>query len=203
MNQLKKILFIQLYFCFIGWNGMNVIFANNDTLPSLKKSANDLHQLNYDVTLGYGIGNVWISFLKKNYNTSDYKIVAAGPFTATAEYHFNKKISAGISIAYSKINGSIKRFLVDEQLTIFTAYLRANYHFVHCKKFDAYAGLGGGYVRSVYQNSLGVPSENVPGLFGYTAQLGLKYYFVQHAGIFTELGYVNGSFCLVGFAMRL
>ena len=203
MNQIKKIIFTQLYFFLVGWNGMNIICANTDTIPLLKKSVNNLPQLKYDISLGYGVGNIWISFLKKNYSSVDYKIATTGPFNATAEYHLHKKISAGISITYSKINGNIKRFLVEEQLTIFTAYLRANYHFVHREKLDAYAGMGGGFVQSIYQNSLGVPSDDVPGLFGYTAQLGVKYYFIQKAGVFTELGYVNGSFCLVGFAIRL
>lgn len=142
-------------------------------------------------------------FFKKNYNTAEYKIQSYGPFSATVEYRLNQHISGGVSVAYSKIKGNVPRFLIDEELTIFTAFARANYHFIHKKNLDSYVGLGGGYVRSVYQNSLGVPSDDVPAVFGYSAQLGLKYYFLRNMGLYTELGYVNGSFAQVGLVWKL
>ncbi len=209
-NQLKikKVVadgaFFFLLVCFLVLK-MNCCWAQS-ILPDASK-INKIEMKSHDkneiaVSLGYGLGNVWISFLKKNYNTQDYQISAIGPFDASAEFFVHQRISTGLSFAYSKIKGNLARFLVDEQLTIFTAFVRANYHFGRYKKLDPYAGLGAGYVRAVYTNSLGIPSNNVPGNFDYSVQLGVRYYVKPHLGLYAELGYVNGSFAQVGVVCK-
>lgn len=194
-----KFVFVQLSFFLLSSSRS---FALVDSIPLKAKSDIQHHIYRFECNAAYGIGNIWVAFLKKNYNTAEYKIQSYGPFSATIEYRFNQDISGGVSVAYSKIKGNVQRFLIDEELTIFTAFARANYHFIHKQKLDSYVGLGAGYVRSVYQNSLGLPSDDVPGIFGYSAQLGIRYYFLKNLGIYTELGYVNGSFCLAGFVCR-
>lgn len=152
------------------------------------------------ITAGYGIGNVWVYFLDHNSlikDIPDYQVSSIGPFTICYENFISNKISIGISASYSVVKGETKRFLVDEQISIFTALARANYHFGHLKKLDPYIGGGLGYVRSVYKNNNSIPGP-VPGEFGYSAQIGAHYYFTKSIGLFGELGYVNGSFLQLG-----
>jgi opacity protein-like surface antigen len=156
------------------------------------------------ITVGYGIGNVWIFFLEHNSlikDIPDYQVSSIGPFTACYENFISNKISVGISASYSVVKGETKRFLVDEQISIFTALARANYHFGHLKKLDPYIGGGLGYVRSVYNNNNSIPGP-VPGEFGYSVQIGAHYYFTKHAGFYGELGYVNGSFLQLGGVVK-
>lgn len=159
----------------------------------------------WTLSSGYGIGNVWVYFLKNNSfikDIPDYKVSSVGPFSICAEYFINNKISIGTSASYSVVNGETKRFLVDEQISIFTALARANYHFGKSKKFDPYIGGGLGYVRSVYKNNNSIPGP-VPGEFGYSAQIGAHYYLSKHLGFYGELGYVNGSFLQLGVVMKI
>ena len=159
----------------------------------------------WTISSGYGIGNVWVYFLKNNSlikDIPDYKVSSIGPFSICVEYFINNKISIGTSASYSIVKGETKRFLVDEQISIFTALARANYHFGDFKKLDPYLGGGLGYVRSVYKNNNSIPGP-VPGEFGYSAQLGAHYYLTNHVGFYGELGYVNGSFLQLGFCLKL
>lgn len=159
----------------------------------------------WTISFGYGIGNVWVYFLKNNSlinDIPDYKVSSIGPFSICAEYFIHNKISLGVSGSYSTVKGETKRFLVDEQISIFTALARANYHFRHLKKLDPYLGGGVGYVRSVYKNNNSIPGP-VPGEFGYSAQVGAHYYLTKHAGFYGELGYVNGSFLQLGFVVKI
>ena len=159
----------------------------------------------WTLTAGYGIGNVWLYFLKNKSlikDIPDYKVSSVGPFSICAEHFITNKISIGASASYSVVKGETKRFLVDEQISIFTALARANYHFSHSNKFDPYLGGGLGYVRSVYRNNSSIPGP-VPGEFGYSAQVGAHYYLTKKAGFYGELGYVNGSFLQLGFVLSL
>ena len=154
----------------------------------------------WTMSSGYGIGNVWVYFLKNNSfikDIPDYKVSSFGPISICAEHFINNKISIGASASYSIVKGETKRFLVDEQISIFTALARANYHFGGLKKLDPYLGGGLGYVRSVYKNNNSIPGP-VPGEFGYSAQLGAHYYLSNHMGFYGELGYVNGAFLQLG-----
>jgi len=174
-------------------------------VSSLGVIAQENNAKKWTLSVGYGIGNVWVYFLKNNSlinDLSDYKVNGMGPVTVCIENQVSHKISIGVSAAYSIVRGETKRFLAEEQISIFTVLARANYHFGHSKKFDPYIGGGLGYVRSVYKNNLSVPGP-VPGEFGYSAQIGSRYYVTKSFGAYGELGYVNGSFLQLGLCLQL
>ena len=128
----------------------------------------------WTISGGYGLGNVWVYFLRHNSlikDFPDYKISSYGPVTMTVEHFVSSHISIGISGAYSLVKGESQRFLLDEQISISSIMARGNYHFGKSKKLDPYAGVGLGYIRSVYRASLSLPGS-VPGEFGYSAQIG-------------------------------
>lgn len=188
----------KLFFVFL-----NLFFVLQ--VDAQKSSETSVFKGNSIITAGYGVGNVWIYFLKNNSlikDISDYKVTGLGPFDICYEKMISRKVSVGLTAAYSEVKGETKRFLAEEQISIFTALVRANYHFLTSKKLDPYIGGGLGYVRSVYKNSTSVPGP-VPGEFGYSAQLGAHYFLTKSLGVYGELGYVNGSFLQLGFAMRI
>ncbi len=157
------------------------------------------------LAIGHGIGNVWKSFLRDAINAdvraaAGYTITGTGPINVIYEHQIYKKFSGGIQFSYAKVkgDGAYNGFVFSDQLTIYSVLARADYHFYASKRFDSYIGIGGGYVHSKYQNNVNTSSSSVPGEFGYTAQLGARYYFMSRLGIFGELGYVNGSFMQLG-----
>lgn len=160
------------------------------------------------VSVGYGIGNIWKTFLNDAVNSTipgiTYKVTAFGPIALNYEYGFLNRFSGGITFAYSKVKGVYSGFgdSFTDELKITTILARANYHFGRSPKFDPYIGGGMGYVKSKYNNDQSASRNDVPGLLGYSAQLGGRYYFTPVLGTYAEIGYVNGSFVQVGLTAR-
>jgi len=157
------------------------------------------------LSIGHGIGNIWKSFLEKGVNIDNYTIKSTGPINVQYDYVVFKNFSVGAIVSYSQIKGSYNNsgFVFSDQLTIFTALARVNYHFIKHKKLDPYLGSGIGYVYSKYQNNLNTKSTNVPGEFGYSAQLGINYFILKNFGLFGEAGYMGGSFFQIGVVANL
>jgi len=167
--------------------------------------AQQQNEKKFILSAGYGVGNFWTKFLKDALDLPDYKVKALGPITFIGEYRLYKKITGGISLTYSDINGHINKngFEYSDELIIYTGLIRVNYHPIITRKWDVYLGGGLGYVNSQYKSSLGTGSSNVPGEFGYSAQVGAHYYLTKKAGFYGELGYVNGSFLQLGVCLQL
>lgn len=184
----------------------SILFYN--TLKSQVKDNAAYYKGSSVVSVGYGIGNIWKTFLNDAVNSTipgiTYKVTAFGPVALNYEYGFLKRFSGGITFAYSKVKGVYSGFgdSFTDELTITTILARANYHFGKSEKFDPYIGGGMGYVKSKYNNDQSASRNDVPGLLGYSAQLGGRYYFTSLLGAYAELGYVNGSFVQVGLTAR-
>jgi len=157
------------------------------------------------IAIGHGIGNIWKSFLEKGVDIENYKIKSTGPINLQYDQEVFKNFSFGAIVSYSQIKGSYNNsgFVFSDQLTIFTALARVNYHFIKHKKLDPYLGGGLGYVHSKYQNNLNTSSTNVPGELGYSAQVGINYFMLKNFGLFGEAGYVGGSFFQLGVVANL
>ncbi len=166
------------------------------------------HKKNSTIATGYGIGNVW-KMLFNFYapiSGSDYKISLTGPFALVYEYGFTNRISGGVALGYSKINAvfTYQNSKNIEKFTNFSALVRGNYHFFTSAKWDPYAGVGIGYFKFNYTSRDASGSSNpgtgvkVPGLLGFSGQLGTKYYFTPHFAAFAEAGFVADSFVQLG-----
>lgn len=158
------------------------------------------------ISVGYGIGNIWKSFLKEaiSFPGITYKVTTTGPLTLIYEYGFSKRISGGVALAYSQVKGKYSGYGDEfiDKLTIFSALARANYHFGKWNKFDPYAGAGVGYVHSKYSNDQSATRNKVPGTLGYSGQLGARYYFSTAVAGMAEAGYVGGSFVQLGLSVK-
>lgn len=164
------------------------------------------------VSVGYGLGNIWKSLFSLNSMFSDgaYKTTSTGPFALQYEYGATENISVGVQLGYSKVGGNYTGTEPEdnytESLTNIGAIVRGNYHFGQSSKFDPYIGVGVGYYNFKYeyksQNSTSNDMFSVPGAFGYSAQLGAKYYFAPTFGAYAEIGYVGGSIAQVGLTVK-
>ena len=159
------------------------------------------------ISVGHGIGNIWKSYLKEVINLPgvSYKVRSLGPYTFIYEYGFSKRISGGVAVAYSEINGTYTGYGENykDRLTIFSILARANYHFFQKGKWNLYAGGGAGYVNSQYDNSDSQSGRSAPPEFGYSGQLGVQYLLKSRLGLYTEIGYVGGSFIQIGASVKL
>lgn len=165
------------------------------------------------VSVGYGLGNVWKSLFSLNSMFSDgnYKTTSTGPFALQYEYGATDNISVGVQLGYSKVGGDYKNASdpddnYTESLTNLGAIVRGNYHFGQSAKFDPYIGIGVGYYNFKYEykdkSSTTNNAFSVPGAFGYSAQLGAKYYFAPTFGAYAEVGYVGGSIAQIGLTAK-
>lgn len=182
-----------------------IVFFLGDSLHA--QNSEEKYNPNHrrSIAIGHGIGNIWKSFLEKGVNIENYKIKPAGPINLQYDQEVFKNFSIGAIVSYSQIKGSYNNsgFVFSDQLTIFTALARVNYHFIKHKKLDPYLGGGIGYVYSKYQNNLNTKSTNVPGELGYSAQVGINYFMYNNFGLFGEAGYVGGSFFQIGVVANL
>lgn len=161
------------------------------------------------ISLGYGIGNEWKGFLEDftDYPDNSYKVSNNGTYTLIYEYGFGDRISAGVALGYSQVEGNFDGagtgFTFTEKLTNLSILARANYHLGKFKKFDPYVGGGIGYFHFNYENSKPeIIESKSPGAFGYSAQLGLRYYFIPQLAAFGEVGYVGGSLVQLGATFK-
>ncbi len=200
----RKLLFSLVFSFFISFHTFsqktNIVYTN-------KRSV---------ISFGHGIGNIWKTFLNNavsNIPSINYKISSIGPVTLIYEYDIFKKsrslflqrISSGIAVSWSQVKGqySWSGDKIIDKLTIFTAMARANYHLGRFRKFDPYFGGGMGYVHSRYSNDQSASRNSVPGLLGFSAQVGAHYYIMPYFGVLTEAGYVNGSFAQIGISVKI
>lgn len=195
----------QCLFCFRAFFlFIVIIFYWGDPIHAQGLDKINFQKHRQTISLGHGIGNIWKSFLEKGVSIDNYTIKSTGPINIQYDYEVFKNFSVGAIVSYSQIKGFYNKngFVFEDQLAIFTAFARVNYHFIKHKKLDPYIGVGGGYVHSKYQNNLNTSSTSVPGEFGYSAQVGLNYFILNNVGLFAEVGYLGGSFVQMGFVLN-
>jgi outer membrane protein W len=195
---------------------INVLLLSFVVLASFGASAQEdraFSQGKSTVSVGYGLGNIWKSlFTMGSMFSTDgsYKTTSTGPFALQYEYGATDKISVGVQVGYSKVGSEYTDqddvdFNYTQTLTNFGAIVRGNYHFGQSSKFDPYVGIGVGYYNFKYEYK-SKESEDfgfaVPSAFGYSAQLGAKYYFAPTFGAYAEVGYVGGSIAQVGLTVK-
>lgn len=207
----------QLTFLFLISFGMPV---------AAQKSSAALTIGNSVIGAGYGFISPYkslfnqYSFLNGSGTATSYR--PRGPVGITYEYDLKKRISIGIQAAYGTIKnittkknglGSGKDYIITEKLDQFTAIARVNYHFGRVTRFDPYIGLGAGYGYFNYGKTSNNPTDtpadlaifsiNIPATFGFTGQLGARYYFDDIIGVYAEAGYLAGSFFQAGIVVNV
>lgn len=193
---MKKLLFVSA-----------IVMIASVTTVSAQDGGTAYEQGKSTVTLGYGFGNIWKTGFKALTGFGGGSTKSMGPFALTYEYGIAEKISIGLCVSGSTLKNTYTD-KSEEKLTQFGVVARGNYHFGSSEKFDPYLGLGLGYYNFKFtaKDASGNPDPDViyaiPGAFGYSAQLGAKYYFSSNIGAFAEVGYIAGGFGQVGLAFK-
>ncbi len=161
-----------------------------------------------DITFmaGYGFPNLIGSVFNAYESQLGYTSSSLGPFYLKGEYAINKRLGAGINIAWANSQASylIKDFTPDSILSDFNAkvnrstysiLVRMNYHFGRSSRVDPYAGFGIGYRNAKWTFSDDDPnlslSQSIPNLIplGFELTAGVRYYFTNLIGLYAEAGF--------------
>ena len=103
-----------------------VLITSNVTAQIKKERAYE--KGNANISLGYGFVNVWRAFLDRAITLPEYNVKSKFFFTLVYEYALLKRFSVGVSASYSRVHGEADRYQLSDQITIFSALARANYH---------------------------------------------------------------------------
>ncbi|HEY1047388.1 MAG TPA: hypothetical protein VGF79_13160 [Bacteroidia bacterium] len=171
--------------------------------------ANEIEQ-KHTISLGIGAPNMTVSLFNifNNYN-NNFSAKGTGPFHLKYENRIHPHMSIGLNINSASYDiryvdnvlDTNKGTIVPNNVRIKgrnTAFnIRYNVHFLkpeNFPKFDCYFGLGLGMrfgkpvlssEYSYYTPSLKLPNFSVIGL---ESTLGMRYFFTDHIGVYTEIG---------------
>ena len=146
------------------------------------------------VSVGYGFGNLSKALFKTYESMGGYNYTGMGPLFAKFEYGVSDKIGLSLNIAH--MGSNVKYGTGTDQTEISanntSALLRMNVHFSNSDKLDAFWGTGVGYrfgSWKVKNQDAGV-DESVPNLLplGFETTVGVRYFFVEHIGVYAEAG---------------
>lgn len=174
------------------------------------------------ISAGYGVPNLIILPFRVVYKIADYTDVSFsgfGPLLARAEYGLSEKIGIGLTGGYSTMSvgytfrdldiTKTKEIDYHAKLTWSSPSLgaRLNVHFATEEKLDPYFGVGGGWTGHKFTYSDDSPwSDKYPspgfGGFYFTIGIGLRYYFSDYVGFYTELGWDKTSLLQGGIAVK-
>jgi opacity protein-like surface antigen len=195
---MKKKLLLLVFTAFVMCQNMNA--------QALEKGKSVLQ-------VGYGFGSGWSSLTSLYASNSGYKTSSFGPIASSYEYMITDKIGIGAGFNYASASatwtqedqnfnfstGAVTTNIYEYtwKLTVIQFLGRANYHFpIKNDKLDLYGGLGLGFTnfgtswestdpdfdKNSYNISLSSP-------FGYSLNLGARYFFTNNIGAYAELGY--------------
>lgn len=158
------------------------------------------------LSVGYGAPSIIRTFLKKNNNHQDYKIMGYGPYMFKGEYFINSQWTVGFNFTYSfsrlswmgegydTVKHDMGIFEYGIEMEDYSLLLRSNYHFSPKKRFDKYVGFGIGYGRIAFGTYTEAPVNQfsvgivLPRPLSIEATFGLRYAVTRRFGIYSEIG---------------
>lgn len=195
MKKLCVLFFLSLQFLATRSN------AQDDESSAVKEGDNTVN-LYYGTSI---IGSIYKNLAPAD--AFDFSTKVTGPFGLMFEHMVTDGIGLGFEVGYgsTKINyhDELTYYGTNGQttdtydytmtFTTFRAMFRANFHFAHAEKFDAYALVNAGYRKTSFDFTSNDPtgtssvSFNSPIPFGIKAGVGLRYFFVPAVGINLEI----------------
>jgi opacity protein-like surface antigen len=192
-----------------SFNAGKIIFSLGYGYPSVDQSLYSERDLGFDM-----IFTKW----------------GTGAFHFRGEYALSDRIGIGISINYDTYggtlqavhiinpNGSKEYYTYKHSVSAFTGLLRFNYHFATTKKLDPYFSVGAGFrgVKNTFMTddlngsfsyykdyiNTSTPNDTPLPTMGFEAIAGMRYYFNEHIGIYSEMG-IAKSIIQIGISVGL
>jgi opacity protein-like surface antigen len=175
------------------------------------------------ISAGYGFPNFGKLIVKSFQSEANFTPTGVGPIHGKFEYGLTKKIGVGLSINYSafgakwtdtqdKTDAFGNPYTVTYDYKVSSSAVafnpRLNIHFATTEKVDAYWGIGIGYkVNKVTFSSTdpdfddnSISGSLIP--VGFETTFGLRYYFTENIGLYTELG-LSRSLIQGGLSIKL
>jgi hypothetical protein len=144
--------------------------------------------------------------------TRSYKM-GIPPITAIADFKVSNTvpitIGAFITVTTWKYSVSYSIYAIDLTYLNIGFGGRGMYHFNFYRNLDVYAGLSLGYVfQSANVIYSGINYDNVPTFKGepfflFGVNSGIRYFFTDRIGIFSELGYSDLQYLNVGLTIKI
>ena len=175
--------------------------------PSTKQSAPSLFlkgkggdafaQGKFVVSLGYGFPNLGKAVLNALISDSAVNVTSTGigPIHLRAEYALSDGVGFGVSVNYISCGVKFTDLPYDYtwSRSSLSILARLNFHFATSDQIDPYFGIGAGYRQATWKFSSTDPAysgEKIPGFspFGFETTIGMRYYFTDGFGMYTELG---------------
>jgi opacity protein-like surface antigen len=177
-------------------------FTNTNLFAKRKKGNDAFSEGAIVITAGYGfpnLGKMVVAFIFQN--ESDVSATGAGPVHFRGEYGLSDKVGIVASINYVSYGARWTtrdpqtNFPYDNKLiySSISVLARLNFHFGVTEKLDPYFGVGAGYKSGQWTLTTNDPNlqddkAKTFSPFGFETTIGLRYYFTDVFGIYTELG---------------
>lgn len=169
-------------------------------------------------SFGYGfpnLGKAIVNFIIGS-NATDVKATGFGPLHFRGEYGLSDGVGLALSVnyiaygvkwtTYDSYTGTIP-FSNELSYSSLSVLGRINFHFGTTDKLDPYFGVGAGYRNGIWKLTSTDPDlqdDKAHGFspFGFETTIGLRYYFTEGFGMYTELG-IAKSVIQLGLAVAL
>lgn len=160
----------------------------------------------FSVQLGYGAPSIVRTILRMKNEQHALTISGFGPIMCKVNYRIHKRVSIGLhgSYSFSKVTWyddgydpaihKERPYIYGVKSYEISGLVRANYHFLQRKRIDAYVGAGIGYGKYKFEAFDEAPVNefkivySLPRPISLEATVGLRYHFLSHWGIYSELG---------------
>jgi hypothetical protein len=175
-------------------------------------------------TVGYGFPDLYRTSLRVAYNGyNSRKVSGIGPLILKGDYGIVKfkwghSVGAGIVVGYSHTKvkfgndyyyyGVYTPYTQTDSYNTITVGARGTYHFFTKEKFDCYASIGLGYNINTYTHTTDDPRGASVAVYKNRANLysaftvGIRYYFSNNFGVYSELGWDMSAPIQAGIALK-
>jgi len=173
-------------------------------IPNISVFSQDNDTAKYYISGGFGLGSFGFPFtFHQSSGDVNYKNGLTGGYILSFDYTLPTEFPLSVGIEVEHLQGeaesNIDTATFSPQITINAIMVRAAWHpdLLHNDKFDTYLlvklGYAFGSLNDTYSEGQGIRTEitvsQEPSGLGVGLDIGLRYFFGKHWGIFTEIGW--------------
>lgn len=194
-------------------SSVNIGINNTETAKKKRSKGNSgygFEQGTIAISAGYGWPNLGKAVVTALISDSaiNTKPTGVGPIHFRGEYGVSDKMGLGVSVNYISFGATYTELPYNYSIsrTSLSILARLNIHFGTTESLDPYFGVAAGYKSATWRFTSTDPAyngESVPGFtpFGFETTIGMRYYFSENFGIYTELG-IAKSVIQAGLAVK-
>lgn len=151
--------------------------------------------------------------------TESDNLTSMGPYTFCYQYAPVNRLAVGLQLGYTSASDEIKwqyndpllgtfNYSYSLKLSMFTAMVKIDYHYLKSSRADLYSGAAGGYGSIKYSitgnEDPGGPKQQTVGGFTWAVNLiGFRYLIGGNIGAFGELGLGYMGLATIGISAKL